>query len=255
MTRHLGCGKEHEAPPECEMERKMAAMLKQRTTRKAAAGATLMLLASLATSLPAQAEDVVMFRDRVPSANELANLLWPRAASAAPAGMRTRSLGRTRSIRLDEPPPAPLPAAAMDAGVAQVASAAAVAPSVREPEPQPAAQAASTAFGFNIRFAFDSSELLPESVPYLDQVGVMLQGSQAEGRRVAILGHTDAMGAAGYNDGLSQRRALAVARYLEDRYGVAPQRLQVAGLGERAPLAGLDPDDAANRRVEFHAVE
>ena len=60
----------------------MAEMLKGRTRTKAAAAAVL-LLASLATSLPAQAEDLVMFRDRVPSAGELANLLWPKAAPSS----------------------------------------------------------------------------------------------------------------------------------------------------------------------------
>lgn len=227
----------------------MAEMLKGRTRTKAAAAAVL-LLASLATSLPAQAEDLVMFRDRVPSAGELANLLWPKAASPAPAGMRTRSLMRTRSIRLDDAPQAPMPSAAMapaPAATTQLASAA--------PEPAPAPQPESTGFGFNIRFAFDSTEVLPDSMPFLDQVGVMLQSSQAAGRQIAIIGHTDALGAPSYNDGLSQRRALAVARYLEGRYGIEAQRLQVAGLGERAPLPGYDPDDAANRRVEFHAVQ
>lgn len=207
------------------------------------------LLACLATSVPARAEETVIFRDRVPSTAELAHLLWPGAATAAPAGVRTRGLVRARSIRLDEAPVAPSPMVAPPPAEMQQAA------SEPTPAAAPAAPASSVGFGFDVRFAFDSTEVLPESRPYLDQVGALLQSEQAQGRKIAILGHTDATGSDAYNAGLSQRRALAVARYLAGRYGVAPERLQVAGLGERAPLAGLDPADAANRRVEFHAVE
>lgn len=224
-------------------------MATRRTRMLNSTAGALALLAALATGVPADAQDLVMFRDRVPSPSELANLLWPGQPAAAPAGVRTRSLVRTRAIRLDDGSGAPAPAAP-SAGQ-RVANAGAAAPVQSDAAPA----APSTGFGFNIRFAFDSTEVLPESMPYLDQVGAMLQSEQARGQGVAILGHTDATGTDDYNANLSQRRAVAVAQYLVNRYGVTPERLQVAGLGERRPLTGTDPHDAVNRRVEFHAVQ
>jgi outer membrane protein OmpA-like peptidoglycan-associated protein len=224
------------------------------------------LLALAASASPdASAGEVVMFTDRVPTAAELANLLWPGAAAAQP-GIRSRSL-KTRAIRLGADAGARA-SAAVPAAYRQTAAAepqttithqqtAAAEPSPAPP-PAPAESAAaaeSSGFGFNIRFAFNSTEVLPESFPYLEQVGALLRSPQAQGQAILVVGHTDATGAEPYNEGLSQRRALAVARYLVQQHGIAPERLQVAGLGERQPLQGTNPFDPRNRRVEFHAVQ
>lgn len=217
-------------------------MRSPKISHRLAAVTALALLLGLA-ALPARAGETVMFRDRVPSPAELANLLWPRPA-AAPAGVRTRAIRLDADVATSV---AATPAAAQQA-VAELGAA------PRQPEP-PRPAKASTGFGFDIRFKFDSTEVLPESLPYLDQVGALLQGAQAQGQPVAILGHTDATGSDGYNAGLSERRAVAVAQYLVSRYGVTPGRLQVAGLGEGKPLPGKAPEDPANRRVEFHAVQ
>ena len=110
------------------------------------------------------------------------------------------------------------------------------------------------AFAFLVRFGFDSAEVLPESRPYLDSVGGMLRLPEAEGKRVAIVGHTDAAGPDGYNQALSERRAAAVRGYLRSKFGIAPERLEVVGKGEGAPIPGLDPAAPRNRRVEFYAA-
>ena len=110
------------------------------------------------------------------------------------------------------------------------------------------------AFAFLVRFGFDSAEVLPESRPYLDSVGGMLRLPEAEGKRVAIVGHTDASGPDGYNQALSERRAAAVRGYLRSKFGIAPERLEAVGKGEGAPLPGLDPSAPRNRRVEFYAA-
>jgi OOP family OmpA-OmpF porin len=70
---------------------------------------------------------------------------------------------------------------------------------------------------------------------------------------VTIVGHTDAKGSEQYNQVLSERRAKAVRAYLASEFGVAPDQLQVMGEGESDPVAGADPYDADNRRVEFRA--
>lgn len=110
-------------------------------------------------------------------------------------------------------------------------------------------------FGFLIQFAFDSSEILPASRPYLDQVGRMLNLDNLAERRLAIEGHTDASGSEAYNQKLSERRARAIASYLVTNHGVETSRLRAVGKGESRSLKGRDPLDPRNRRVEFRSAE
>jgi outer membrane protein OmpA-like peptidoglycan-associated protein len=127
------------------------------------------LAASLGGSAAATAGEVEIFDRSVPAPADLARILWSDGAAAgAPS--------RTRGIRMKEPAGAAAPAEAK-------------------------------AFGFLVRFGFDSAEVLPESRPYLDSVGGMLRLPEAAGKRVAIVGHTDASGPEGYNRSLSERRA------------------------------------------------
>ncbi len=69
---------------------------------------------------------------------------------------------------------------------------------------------------------------------------------------VRIIGHTDSRGAADYNQRLSERRAEAVARYLQNK-GVSARRITSVGQGESHPVADNQTDSgrAQNRRVEF----
>jgi outer membrane protein OmpA-like peptidoglycan-associated protein len=74
--------------------------------------------------------------------------------------------------------------------------------------------------------------------------------------RIRIEGHTDSVGRPKANVKLSQARADAVRMYLIGR-GVAPDRLQAAGLGDEVPLDdnSSEAGRAVNRRVEFHILE
>lgn len=184
---------------------------RNRTLKRAWAAAGLLLLAS-GMGGPAAAGDVVMFRGAPPAPGALADILFPKADPV---------LGRTRSIVLG----------------AQ--------------SPSPATEARPESFGFPVNFAFDSAEVLPESRPYLDQVGKMLNLPHIADQRILIEGHTDASGSAGYNRQLSVRRAQAVQRYLIENHRIDPGRLRILGKGEAEPLARLDPFDPLNRRVQF----
>lgn len=106
------------------------------------------------------------------------------------------------------------------------------------------------ALSLPVQFGFDSADILPTARPQLDALaeGIRLL---PEGQRVSIEGHTDALGSDEYNHKLSMRRALAVKRYLVAFHGIEPARLRAIGLGEYATLAGLDPNAAENRRVQF----
>ena len=55
---------------------------------------------------------------------------------------------------------------------------------------------------------------------------------------------------------LSERRAVAVKKYLENR-GIAAGRLDTRGFGESRPIDSNDTDlgRARNRRIEFVVIE
>jgi len=66
-----------------------------------------------------------------------------------------------------------------------------------------------------------------------------------------VVGHTDSIGSAAYNQGLSERRAQAVAAYLEEITNITDNNIDVTGRGENDPAASNDTTEgrAANRRV------
>lgn len=145
--------------------------------------------------------------------------------SAAPAPAATPGQGRTRSIRLLADQPVPL--------------------AVGAPSAEPA-----SALSLPVHFEFDSAAILPAAREQLDALadGIKLL---PRSRRVVIEGHTDSSGSEQYNEQLSQRRAEAVKRYLVQHHGLDAGRLQATGLGERQPIAGMDPEAPDQRRVQF----
>jgi OmpA-OmpF porin, OOP family len=108
--------------------------------------------------------------------------------------------------------------------------------------------------GLPIEFAYNSTEILPESKPFLDEIGRMLNMADFSDKRLIIEGHTDAAGSESYNLSLSQRRARAVSDFLVRNYNVSRSRLQATGLGEESPLPDRDPYDEVNRRVQFYSA-
>jgi outer membrane protein OmpA-like peptidoglycan-associated protein len=72
------------------------------------------------------------------------------------------------------------------------------------------------------------------------------------GTTVTVVGHTDNVGDAEYNQNLSRRRAQAVTSVLISS-GVSPERIRTLGQGESAPIAdNLTPEGRRqNRRVEI----
>ncbi|MEO1653490.1 MAG: OmpA family protein, partial [Bacteroidota bacterium] len=99
-------------------------------------------------------------------------------------------------------------------------------------------------------FDFDKAVLLPDSFEQLDELVNFLikyPAYQAE-----IIGHTDSIGTIQKNQGLSLRRAQAVADYLV-AHDVAEERLVAQGLGEIQPIASNANAEGRqlNRRVEM----
>ena len=110
--------------------------------------------------------------------------------------------------------------------------------------------AATAALSLPVQFNFDSADILPSARPQLDALaeGIRRLG---EDKRVVIEGHTDAVGSDHYNEKQTLRRAQSVKRYLVAVHRIDPARLKPMGLGEYAPLPGLDPLAGKNRRVQF----
>lgn len=74
---------------------------------------------------------------------------------------------------------------------------------------------------------------------------------------VLIVGHTDAVGDAGYNQQLSERRAALVKQYFVENFEIDASRLQIEGKGEQDPITSNATADGrnANRRVEVVILE
>ena len=101
----------------------------------------------------------------------------------------------------------------------------------------------------NVTFATDQDALNAQFYPVLDSVAIVL--NKYPKTLLDVDGHTDNTGDANYNQGLSERRAVSVARYLNSRQ-VDARRLQIIGFGESRPIAdnATAQGRAANRRVE-----
>ena len=105
-----------------------------------------------------------------------------------------------------------------------------------------------------VSFAFDSERLDNESLLTLDVLGRALSSDALKGQRIEIVGHTDAKGAAEYNEALSQRRAAAVVSYIVRNFKVDASLISSKGMGERQLLDKGNPEDSGNRRVEIRNV-
>ena len=105
-----------------------------------------------------------------------------------------------------------------------------------------------------VNFAFDKSDLLPESYPVLDQ-GVKLLKDSPE-VDVEIEGYTDWIGTAEYNQTLSEERAMTVKKYLVSK-GISESRLTTIGYGKGNPIVSNETDEgrAMNRRIVFRIIK
>ena len=105
----------------------------------------------------------------------------------------------------------------------------------------------------NVTFRTDSSDLSPAFFDVLNSVGKVL--NEFDKTVVEVAGHTDSTGSEVHNQNLSERRAMAVGRYLQSQE-VSAQRLITLGMGELRPVAGngTAAGRQANRRVEITMV-
>lgn len=104
----------------------------------------------------------------------------------------------------------------------------------------------------NIKFEFDSAAL---GKGEKDKLATMCSAMKVSSIKLfRIIGHTDTSGSDKYNERLSVLRAKEVARHLVQECGVAANRLETVGMGERFPINSTDTKADENRRVEFQAL-
>jgi outer membrane protein OmpA-like peptidoglycan-associated protein len=103
-----------------------------------------------------------------------------------------------------------------------------------------------------IEFEFDSDRLTAQGKLDLDTFGEALV-TDLRDARVALEGHTDAIGTDEYNQTLSERRARAARQYLVDSFGIPDSRLTAVGMGKSDPIASNEDElgRSHNRRVDF----
>jgi len=105
---------------------------------------------------------------------------------------------------------------------------------------------------WNITFQTGSAEFTPEAESQLQQI--YSQAAIASGLQIKIAGHTDNVGSDNVNIPLSQARADAVRKWLENHGGNAfKNRITVRGYGSTMPVADNTTETGRkqNRRVEI----
>jgi outer membrane protein OmpA-like peptidoglycan-associated protein len=102
----------------------------------------------------------------------------------------------------------------------------------------------------DVSFDLNSAQLRPEALNTYAKIANVLK--TYDKTVVHVVGHTDTSGSDSHNQGLSERRAAAVASYMGGQ-GLPGERVRQEGRGEREPLVrtGDNVKEARNRRVDI----
>jgi outer membrane protein OmpA-like peptidoglycan-associated protein len=119
-------------------------------------------------------------------------------------------------------------------------------------EREEVAQIASTKpnIDLDIQFDYNSDQIRKASMPAAEELGKALSNASLKGSTFVVAGHTDAIGGEAYNQGLSERRADTIKRFLVDKYGINGTDLVTVGYGKDKPKDPNAPMDPINRRVQ-----
>jgi OOP family OmpA-OmpF porin len=121
------------------------------------------------------------------------------------------------------------------------------------PPPPPVVMYEKTTMSTTALFDFDSDVLKEEGKVALRELGDDIKAKSGKVVDIDIIGHTDSTGPEDYNQGLSERRAQAVADYIISE-GIDASIIDVSGEGESNPIASNDTREgrAENRRVDVN---
>lgn len=118
------------------------------------------------------------------------------------------------------------------------------------PAPPPAPKYETMTLSAGALFDTNSATIKPAGKAELDALASKI-GGVAKVSDIKIIGHTDSIGDASYNQQLSVRRATSVRDYLASK-GVDKSLMSISGMGESQPVADNKTREgrAMNRRVE-----
>lgn len=105
-----------------------------------------------------------------------------------------------------------------------------------------------------VQFNTDEATLQPGANKMVSEAVDYLRSNP--GSQVIIEGHTDRTGSKSYNQKLSEKRAIAIAKAINTN-GISKDRITAFGFGETKPIADNNTRDGrrANRRVEIRFAE
>jgi OOP family OmpA-OmpF porin len=152
---------------------------------------------------------------------------WTPANAAEPCDLVARAtLPPPPVAAAPQPEPAPAPTAQAAPAPAPVA----------QPEPpRPVIQ--KLTLSTDVLFDFDKAELKDAGKRRLDELASQVKDAEVD--EIVAVGHADRIASEGYNQKLSEERAQAVKRYLEES-GAKAQRVTAEGRGESQPVTGDD---------------
>jgi outer membrane protein OmpA-like peptidoglycan-associated protein len=101
-----------------------------------------------------------------------------------------------------------------------------------------------------INFEYNSDRISSAAMPQVTALGQALSSDDLKGNTFILAGHTDGKGGTTFNQGLSERRAEAVKRFLSSKFGIEAGQLVPVGYGKTQLKVQSKPTAAENRRVQ-----
>jgi outer membrane protein OmpA-like peptidoglycan-associated protein len=101
----------------------------------------------------------------------------------------------------------------------------------------------------DINFEYNSARLAPSAMSTARTLGEALSSADLKGSTFIVEGHADAKGGTEFNQGLSERRADAVKRFLVEDYRIPAANLRAVGYGKTKLKNKDNPFGPENRRV------
>ena len=104
----------------------------------------------------------------------------------------------------------------------------------------------------DVKFGLGSAQLVDEGKQTLNQLAQEISEFNLQTVAVRVIGHTSQIGAADFNQKLSQQRAQVVGNYLRLRN--IKHNIVIEGKGFSELLPGISPNDLRNQRTEIRLV-
>jgi outer membrane protein OmpA-like peptidoglycan-associated protein len=106
-----------------------------------------------------------------------------------------------------------------------------------------------------INFNYGSANIGPAGMPVVAALGRALSNVALKDNVIVIAGHTDSVGGAAYNQGLSEQRANSIKSYLVEHFSIPADNLITIGYGKSKPKNQKNPAAPENRRVQIVNME